>query len=234
MFIETCVIPIIQLKKSKMKFLIVLSAIFCLSAISAAPTEDPTPLAKAAVEFNRRFVNEWEKTVPGWDSKVSLRSNLLVLLSKPFDNKLVPAWNPDVSAKENFEKYIVLLDVEGLARNKSVVDNMALIVQKYFDKLPIPMFFPKNELEEKIVDKVMKFVTEQHFGFDYNKETFDQAVNAWLNSLADVKISDPKDFIKSNLEQLYAAIPFPGFNADKTLEDNFVALTEFILEKIDL
>ncbi|XP_015789133.1 uncharacterized protein LOC107366073 [Tetranychus urticae] len=214
-----------------MNFLIILSAIFCLSPISAAPTEGPTPLAKAAVEFNRRFVNEWEQMVPGWDSKASLQSNLMALLSRPFDNNMVPAWNPDISAKENFEKYIVLLDVEGLARNKSVVDNMALIVQKYFNKLPIPMFFPKSEIEEKIVDEMTTFVTE-HFDHNIKTETLDQAVNAWLDSL-DIKISDPKDFIKSTLETIFAQISFPGFSSDKTLQDNVVGLTEFIFQKID-
>ncbi|XP_015786720.1 uncharacterized protein LOC107363956 [Tetranychus urticae] len=217
-----------------MKFLILLSAIFCLSAITAAPTKEPTPLAKAAAEYNRKQINEWEKKIPGWDPKASLRSNLLALLSKPFDNNMVPAWNPDISAKENAEKYFALIDVEGLARNKSVVENLGLIVRKYFDKLPIPSLYPKNELEKEIVEKMTALITKVNSDHNITSETLDQAFNTWLNSLADVKVSDPKDFIKSTLDAIFAKIPFPGFSGDKTLDDIVFELIELMFEKIDL
>ncbi|XP_015788539.1 uncharacterized protein LOC107365530 [Tetranychus urticae] len=223
-----------------MKFSLALIAIFCVSAISAAPVKEPSPFVQAVVNLVEGFVQRLEKPIPGWDNKASLEKNVLAVIDKPLEAKVIPGWNPDASVRDNLisatEAYVKSLKIQGLDENKSVAENVKIVVSDFVDKLPIPSIFPKDQIKQDFINNVLEQLKKIQFkGFDLNKSVDEDITVVVDDVLEGVKGYDPKasleDYVNAAVKNLLDQIRFPGYSPNKTLDENVAEFLENVVFK---
>ncbi|XP_015782400.1 uncharacterized protein LOC107360290 [Tetranychus urticae] len=202
-----------------MKFSIALVALFCVAAISAAPTQGPKPFVEALANLTKGVISQFEKLIPNWNPKAAIEDNLLPHLSEKIALDFIPGWNPKANISDNVLNAVMnltkTLETKGLDDNKSVAENVKIIVAEVFEKMPFFSFVPKEPIEQLLTNNAL--------------ESFSRFLlkKAEANKTEDVKGFNPNvkfgDLHQSDYID-YGMIP--GFNTNKTLAENAAALLE--------